>query len=139
MTQPPRPAVLLPATALLVLLAGLPGCGTMEKDRQASALLATADGYREALRWGYWEAALEFLHPGALEGLDLKPLENVRVTGIEVLRPGDITPDDRALRLVRIDYVREDEQRVERVVDNQDWRWDDTRKAWLLHSGLPSF
>jgi hypothetical protein len=140
MPRPPRPIASLTA-ALLTLACLLPpsGCATMEKDKQATALLATTNGYREALRWGYWQAAVEFLHPDTHAEVDLSPLENVRVTGIEVLRPATITPQAQTLRLVRIDYVLEDEQRVKQVVDRQDWRWDDKRKVWLLHSGLPAF
>jgi len=139
MPRPPRSAVLLVLAALAVTLAELPGCVGMQKDQQASALLSTLDAYRETLRWGYWDAALEFLHPDTREKVDLAPLKNVRVTGIEEVRAATITPENTAMRLVRIDYVLEDEQRVKQVLDRQDWRWDDTRKAWLLHSGLPAF
>lgn len=140
MPRPPRPIAPLTAALLtLTCLLPLAGCATMEKDKQATALLATTNGYREALRWGYWQAAVEFLHPDTHAELDLNPLENVRVTGIEVLRPATITPEAQALRLVRIDYVLEDEQRVKQLMDRQDWRWDQDRKVWLLHSGLPAF
>jgi hypothetical protein len=139
---PPR--FIAPVSAALLTLACLlppmlSGCAGIEKDKQATALLASTNGYREALRWGYWQAAVEFLHPEARAQADLAPLENVRVTGIEVLRPATITPEAHALRLVRIDYVLEDEQRVKQVIDRQDWRWDQDRKVWLLHSGLPPF
>jgi hypothetical protein len=128
-----------PVAVLLILLAGLSGCGSMEKDKQASALLSTTDAYREAVRWGYWQAAVEFLHPDTYEKVDLEPLDNIRVTGVEVVRAATITPENTAQRLVRIDYVLDDEQRVKQLIDRQDWHWDDTRKAWLLHSGLPAF
>ncbi len=139
MPRPPRSALLLLIAALSVTLAELPGCARMQKDKQASALLSTADAYRETLRWGYWDAAVEFLHPDAQKELDLSPLANVRVTGIEVVRAASITPESTAVRLVRIDFVLEDEQRVKQVLDRQEWRWDEQHKVWLLHSGLPQF
>jgi len=134
-----RPTLLLLAAALALPMADLPGCATLRQDKQASALLETTDSYREALRWGYWDTAVEFLDPDARNGLDTSALGNVRVTGIEVVRPATLTPEHRAVRLVRVDYVLEDEQRVKQVIDRQDWRWDDRRKVWLLHSGLPAF
>jgi len=131
---------LLPALLLgLAAVLALPGCANMERERKASALQASTNAYREALRWGYWRAAVELLHPDARADLDLEPLENIRVTSLEVVRPMSITPDGKALRLVQIDYVLEDEQRVKRLLDRQDWRWDDSLAAWLLHSGLPAF
>ena len=134
-----RSALLLPIAALVVPLADLPGCTGVQENKQASALLSTADAYRKALRWGYWDAAVEFLHPAVRKDLDLSPLGNIRVTGIEVVRAATITPQNTAARLVRIDYVLEDEQRVKHLIDRQDWRWDDSRNGWLLYSGLPAF
>lgn len=140
MSSPHRVAKPAPPPALiLAAVIALPGCATVERDRQASALQYSANAYREAIRWGYWRAAAELLHPEAQEDLDLAAFENIRVTGIEVVGPAAITPENTAARLVQIDYVLEDEQRVKRLLDRQDWRWDDTRKAWLLHSGLPAF
>jgi hypothetical protein len=126
--------------ALLVLLQGsLTGCGTIQEDRRAEALLAAANTHHEAVRWGYWEAVVELMHADARKDLDLSALKNVRVTGYEVVGPSEITPEGKSLRLARIDYVLQDEQRLKQVLDRQDWRWDDTRKVWLLHSGLPAF
>ncbi len=128
--------------ALVLLLAAfclLPGCATMERNRQVSALENSTHRYREALRWGYWQTAAELLHPSAQAQVDLEPLENVRISGIEVVRPAAISPEGTAFQLVQIDYVLADEQRVKRILDRQDWRWDEPRQQWLLHSGLPTF
>jgi hypothetical protein len=122
-----------------LLLAFVAGCGSMQEEKRAGALLATTNNYREAIRWGYWDAAIEFLHPDARDELDPSALDNIRVTGLEVVRPATITPENTAVRLVRIEYVLEDEQRLQEIIDRQDWRWDDAQGAWLLHSGLPVF
>jgi hypothetical protein len=124
---------------LVIGLGLLAGCGGMKKDRMTETLFISTDGYRDSLRWGYYAAALDFLHPDARGDIDLEALENVRVTSIEEVRPGVITPEKRVERLVRIDYVLEDEQRLKHVLERQDWRWDEPRQAWWLHSGLPDF
>ena len=129
----------LAALPALVLLGAVTGCAKIEGDQRAEALLAATNTYREAVRWGYWEAALQLVHPDARKDLEPDALTNVRVTGYEVVGPSEITPENTALRFARIDYVLQDEQRLKQVLDRQDWRWDDTRKAWLLHSGLPAF
>jgi hypothetical protein len=132
-------AAMLPVVLLLLTAGALPSCGSMERNKQTSALADSTNAYREALRWGYWQAAAELLHPEAQQDLDLASLQNVRVTGIELVRPAAITPQNRVIRLVQIQYVLEDEQRVKQIMDRQDWRWDDARKGWVLHSGLPDF
>jgi hypothetical protein len=131
----PRPAVLLTGPLLALLCA----CTSLQDDKRADALLASTNNYREALRWGYWDTAMDYLHADARKDVDTQALKNVRVTGLEVVRPANITPENTALRVVRIEYVLEDEQRVKELTDKQDWRWDDATRAWRLHSGLPAF
>ncbi len=127
------------ALPLVFGLSLLVGCGSAQKERMTNILFDNTNGYRESLRWGYYTAAVDFLHPDARGDIDFEVLENVRVTSIEEVRPGVITPEHRVQRLVRIDYVLEDEQRLKHVLDRQDWRWDEPAKTWWLHSGLPDF
>lgn len=103
------------------------------------ALDNATKGYRESIRWGYYEAAVGFLHPDARGDLDAESLANIRVTGYEVIQPPVITPRQTAVQLVRIDYVLEDEQRLKSLLDRQEWRWDQDRAGWWLATGLPKF
>ncbi|ESQ15902.1 MAG: hypothetical protein N838_07270 [Thiohalocapsa sp. PB-PSB1] len=115
------------------------GCGRVKEDKMATALYVATKGYRESIRWGYFDAAAGFLHPDQRADLDMKALENVRVTGYEVIQPAVITPQETAVQRVRIEYVLEDEQRLKSLMDRQEWRWDEERVAWWLYTGLPEF
>jgi hypothetical protein len=129
------------AVLLLALSLGLgaAGCGRVKEDKMAAALYNATKGYRESIRWGYFDAAAGFIAPDKREDLDVKTLENVRVTGYEVIQPAVITPQETAVQLVRIEYVLEDEQRLKSLMDRQEWRWDKDSTNWWLYTGLPKF
>lgn len=126
-----------PLALLLLLFAA--GCGPLKDDTRQAALENTLSSYRQAIRWGHYPAAAGFLSPESRTELDLDALSNIRVTGYEVVRQGVIGPDDNMLQLVQIEYVREDRQQLERLLDHQHWRYDASQRAWWLASGLPEF
>jgi hypothetical protein len=129
--------------AILLLSAtiglGAAGCGRVKEDKMVATLYSATNGYRESIRWSYFDAAVGFLHPDVREDLDLDTLKNIRITGYEVLQPAVITPQQTAVQLVRVSYVIDDEQRLKNLADRQEWRWDEERAAWWLYSGLPKF
>jgi hypothetical protein len=122
----------------MLLLGGI-GCASVKKDAKRISLENALSSYRQAIRWGYFPAAAGFLDPEMRADIDLQALENVRVTGYEVVRPGLVGPDDVAVQLVQIDYVLTDRQRLRKLADHQRWRYDEKSKAWWLESGLPDF
>jgi hypothetical protein len=122
----------------LIMVAGV-GCASVKKDSKRIALENALSSYRQAIRWGYFPAAAGFLDPEIRNDVDTAALENVRVTGYEVIQPGLVGPDDVAVQLVQIDYVLTDRQRLRKLADRQRWRYDETSKAWWLASGLPDF
>jgi hypothetical protein len=132
--------VLLPTALLFALVAGaVSGCGRVKEDKIAMALDSAVNGYRESIRWGYFDAAIGFIHPTERGDLDTETLENIRVTGYEVVQPPVITPDYTAVQLVRIEYVLEDEQRLKDLMDRQEWRYDEDGAGWWLYTGMPAF
>ncbi len=124
---------------LIALAVASSGCTSVKEDAKRIALEHTLQSYRQAIRWGYFPAAAGFLSPEQRTDLDSERLDNLRVTGYEVVQPGLIGPDDTAVQLVQIEYVIEDRQRLERLSDRQRWRYDPETGAWWLESGLPAF
>jgi hypothetical protein len=43
------------------------------------------------------------------------------------------------VQVVRIDYLHEDTQSVNTLMDRQVWRYEPEAKTWWLYSGLPAF
>jgi hypothetical protein len=116
------------------------GCGTIEKDKQTLGLQAATTGYQSALRWGYYETAMGYLHPDLRKGKPVPPeLAGIRVTGYDVVQPPLVQKPELATQIVDIEYLHEDRQVVRRLTDRQTWRWDKTLDSWWLESGLPNF
>lgn len=129
-----RFALFLTLTAALAL----DGCGTIDKDRKVKAMDAALTTYGEAIRWGYFETAYGYVHP-AKRGTVPTYLENVRVTGYEVLQPPLMKDEKNSEQVVRIEYVHKDTQRVRSLSDRQLWSYDKGTDAWWLQSGVPLF
>lgn len=144
-TRPGRHRHLALALTLALAVAG-GGCGQVKEDKQKLLLDSATSGYRQSIRWGYYEAAVGFLHPDVRADIDFDALNNIRVTGYEVVVPaviGDggsaVQPAVTAVQLVQIEYVLNDRQLLKRLADRQEWRYDDERESWWLQSGLPTF
>ncbi|MGD2128015.1 MAG: hypothetical protein PVJ33_01865 [Lysobacterales bacterium] len=98
--------------------------------------------YETLVRWSQWDAAAEFIAPEYLEEhpitrLEMDRLRLFRVTAYTVRSTGIFDDGLTARQVVEIRMFNSN-QAVERtVMDEQEWRYDEQRKAWLLWSGLP--
>lgn len=114
------------------------GCGSFSSSRQNDLMEATLSHYGSALRWGYYESAFS-LHDPELPQSPVPDMRKLRLTHYEVIQPPVMEDDLTAVQVVRIEYVRENEQRVQVLSDTQRWRYDPKREAWWLISPFPPF
>lgn len=124
--------VCLVATLLLI------GCATVKKQKKSLALEAATTGYGAAIRWGYFETAYGFAHPDKRKEVP-ENLENIRVTGYEIVQPPVMKDGKTAVQITRIEYLHRDMQRIRSLSDKQEWRYDVDSNTWWLHSGVPEF
>lgn len=129
---------LLPIIVCVALLP-LQGCGQIKEERKAQQLESATSGYRQALRWGYHEAALQFIKPQERPDAPSELLGNIRVTSYEVIQAPIIIDETKAEQLVRIEYVLNDRQRLEALSERQQWEYDEEGARWWLTSGMPAF
>lgn len=144
MTQssPRRHRIALFPVALAATMAATltSGCATYKEDRRQDALEAATNAYAAALRWGYYETAIGYLHPDKRKSADVaKDLANMRVTRYDVVQPPIPSGDTSAVQVVQIDYLHQDIQRIKSLSDRQEWRYEPDTKTWWLYSGLPPF
>jgi hypothetical protein len=133
----PPPLPLLPILSALLA----PACGTIEKDQRALGLQAATAAYQSAIRWGYYETALGYVHPDLRKGKTTVPpeLKGVRLTGYDVVQPPLMQSTSRATQIVDIEYLHDDRQVIKHLTDHQTWAWDNKLDSWWLQSGLPKF
>lgn len=133
----------LTQTSILLLCLALAltihGCGQVKEERKHQLLESATSGYRQAIRWGYHDAALQYIDPEQRPQQPAELLENIRVTSYEVVRSPVIVAEGQAEQVVRIEYVLRDRQALRSVADRQRWRYDETTSNWWLASGMPAF
>ena len=125
--------------ALLTLAISLVACtpNPVEKSRGE-----TFKQYETIIRWSQWDAAADFIAPEYLADnpitrLQMDRLRLFRVTAYTVRSAGVYDEGRTARQTVEIRMFNT-HQAVERtIIDQQEWRYDDDVKRWLLHSGLP--
>jgi hypothetical protein len=98
--------------------------------------------YETIVRWSQWDAAADFVSPEYQEEhpisrLELDRLRLFKVTAYTVRSTGIFDEGMSARQTVEIKMYNKT-QGVERtIVDEQEWRYNDEIKRWMLHSGLP--
>jgi hypothetical protein len=126
---------------LLLLLPGimLPGCSTVEKAGKSQKRHLQFLSYDHAVRWGDLEEAYAYLKPDEVPPVIPEGLDNIRVTGYELLGPVFNLDENRVSRKVRIEYVLKDRQVVKSLIDNQVWEYDQQNEQWFRVNPLPEF
>jgi hypothetical protein len=134
-TRLSAPSVLL----LSMLVLALTACTSNPSDKKRTEALKQ---YETIVRWSQWDAAADFIsaeyqleHP--ISRLELERLRLFRVTAYTVRSTGVFDEGMTVKQVVEIKMFNK-QQAVERtIIDEQEWRYDEERKRWLLHSGLP--
>lgn len=127
---------LIAATGLAALIAA---CTPNAAEKSLSETLKQ---YETIIRWSQWDAAADFIAPEYLQEnpisrLDMDRLRLFKVTSYTLRSTGIYDQGLTARQEVEIRLFNK-RQGVERsIIDEQEWRWNETSKRWLLHSGLP--
>ena len=98
--------------------------------------------YETIIRWSQWDAAADFIsleyqeeHP--ITRLQMDRLRLFRVTQYNVRSTGVFDEGVTARQTVEIKMFNSTKGLEKTVIDEQEWRYNEDRKRWLLHSGLP--
>ncbi len=127
---------IITATLILVLVAA---CGGNQVEESRSE---TFKQYETIVRWSQWDAAADFISPeylaeNPITRLDMDRLRLFRVTAYTIRSTGIYDEGMTARQVVEIRMFNKN-QGVERtIIDEQEWRYNEQAKRWLLHSGLP--
>ncbi|HEC15049.1 MAG TPA: hypothetical protein ENI99_00520 [Sedimenticola sp.] len=125
---------------LLLLMIMLSGCETLAQREKSKALTSTLKSYATTLRWSYLRRAYGFMRPEELRKTKIPPeLENIKITGYEVMEKAAPAGEDSVIQVVRIDYVEQDRQQQKSLMDRQLWEFDKEAGRWYLISGIPEF
>lgn len=127
------------AAPLLLVAVALAACTSNQVEKSRGETLKQ---YETIVRWSQWDAAADFIAPEYMEEhpisrLDMDRLRLFRVTAYTIRSTGVFDEGMTVRQAVEIRLFNQ-HQAVERtIVDEQEWRWNEERQRWLLHSGLP--
>jgi hypothetical protein len=98
--------------------------------------------YETIIRWSQWDAAADFIAPEYMlehpvSRLDMDRLRLFKVTSYTVRSTGVFDEGMTARQAVEIKMFNANQATERTIMDEQEWRYDEERKRWLLHSGLP--
>ena len=128
----------IPLLLLLILLLG--GCQTIQERKSVISLENTLDAYGKVARWGQIAQLYEFLSPELAGDVTLpRGLDNVRVTGYEVLKAPVKIDETHAVQTVSISYILRDRQVQHSLLDRQEWVMDPEKKLWYRSNPIPPF
>ncbi len=132
------------ALFVVALLLAMPGAGDA-KDAKPVKINRKAfmviDDYNNAVRWGEWGKAWEYVDPVVrvdhpLTQLELKRFEMVKITEVTE-KASVVLPDGSVDKLMEIQLAGKFTQVERTITDRQHWRWDAKAKRLWLMSGLP--
>lgn len=134
-----RKQATLPGLVLILTAFMLAGCPSNQAEKSRGEAFKQ---YETIIRWSQWDAAADFIAPEYLaehpiSRLDMDRLRLFRVTAYTVRSTGVYDEGMTARQVVEIRMFNAN-QAVERtIIDEQEWRYHENVKRWLLHSGLP--
>lgn len=133
----PRASALLAAAAMIAAAVG--ACTSSQVDKSRGE---TFKQYETIVRWSQWDAAVDFIAPeylveNPISRLDMDRLRMFQVTAYTVRSMGMLDEGLTARQLVEIRLFNKARAVEQTVIDEQEWRYNEERKRWLLHSGLP--
>jgi hypothetical protein len=132
---------MLQKTALLFSLAilTLAACSTNQSEKSRGEAFKQ---YETIIRWSQWDAAADFIsleyqeeHP--ITRLEMDRLRLFKVTSYTLRSAGIYDEGMTARQVVEIKMFNNTKGVERTIIDEQEWRYDEERKRWLLHSGLP--
>lgn len=126
---------------LMIVTVTMLSSGCAGISNRAKALDSVTRAYEKHIRWGKFEEARAFVK-GPQEFLtnsERKRLQNIRVTGYDMLNSHVSDDQATAVLMVRIRYFH-DEYGIENTfIDQQKWHFDEASEHWFLESPIPAF
>jgi len=130
-------------TLLLVIMTviALTACTTIDSKKKSAIFETTQLKYSKAIRWGEFGLAdsMRRLPDGQHATQDAESLEHIKVTSCETISTSSLEDGSRLRVTARIDYYHDDGMKVNSLLDNQVWEYDEDASTWYIITPLPVF
>jgi hypothetical protein len=132
--------MVLSRRTLLITILLLTGCATIAVKSRMDDFTTTAKRYERALLMSDFSSAYKFLDPSLQKpDMDFRPYADVKLSRYQVTAIKVSQDHNEVLQDVQLEYFLLNRNILRTIPYRQEWRYDETRKAWILHTGLPAF
>ena len=117
------------------------GCARVQSRARVNDLEQRIQAYAAAIRWGYYDTALHFIHrrQGDATRPDKQRLKDIRVTDYN-FTDKVLSDDGHAARVVvAFHYYHVDSGVIRSHLDIQSWWYDEEAGSWMLDGDIPDF
>jgi hypothetical protein len=114
-------------------------CASMGEQRRLEQFERTARAYDKAIRWSDFQAAYSLTRPDPTRPPDFARLKGIQITSYEAVGALPSGGGMEVRQAVAIEYMRINDMRVRRIMDEQVWVYSEAEKRWQLTTGLPDF
>jgi hypothetical protein len=92
------------------------------------------------VRWGELSQIYTYLEPELAKKAERQSnLDNIRVTGYEVIKGPSAVSENEAMQTVKIQYIYNDRQVQKTLLDTQEWTYNAEKREWRRTSPIPKF
>jgi hypothetical protein len=125
---------------LLLIPLLLTGCAYFSAQSRMQQFDDLARAYAKAMAWSNFETAYSATQSAAkAPPADAAVFQNIKVTSYD-LAAQKVAPDSRTVRrVVQIRYVHTSHMVERSLTVEEEWKYSDESKRWVLESGFPQF
>lgn len=123
-------------SGLLVILA-LTGCASVPE--KLEVLDTTLKNYEKAMLWSEYDYILTSHVSENMSPEQHEQLKAIKVTGYDVLKSKLLPGENKFVQLVDLKYYNRSYGVVRELRIDQEWVYDEARKAWVLLTPFPNF
>lgn len=125
----------------VLLIAVLSGCSKYQTQKKVNNLDKSITSYETALRWAQYQDAYSYhVYPnGKQPPVDVNRLNEISVTGIDVIKKSMGENQDTAFTRIEIKYYNKSEGTVRKLNLEQKWWFNERNAQWYIDGEFPKF
>ena len=130
-------------TVLLVVMTvlTLSACATIDSKKKSATFETAMFRYSKAIRWSEFGLAdgMRRLPDRQHTAQPVEYLEHIKITSYETLSTSSLDDGSEVRVTVRIIYYHDDGLKLNTLLDNQVWKYDEDTHSWYITTPLPVF
>ena len=125
----------------VLLITVLSGCSKYQMQKKFNNLDRSITSYEIALRWAQYQDAYSYhvYLDGTQPPVDISRLNEISVTGIDVIRKSIGENQDKAFTRIEIKYYNKSEGTVRKLSLEQKWWFNENNAQWYIDGEFPKF